>query len=47
MAAAPCIPASACGVFGLKPSRGRLPAGPVSMEGWMGLSMNHGQPYGA
>ncbi|MBO1997028.1 hypothetical protein J4714_14460 [Staphylococcus epidermidis] len=35
------IPASACGVFGLKPSRGRLPAGPVScMEGWMGLSMN-------
>ena len=35
------IPASHCGLFGLKPSRGRLPAGPVNMEGWLGLSMNH------
>ena len=35
------IPASHCGLLGLKPSRGRLPIGPVNMEGWMGLSMNH------
>ena len=34
-------PASACGLFGLKPSRGRTPAGPHLTEGWLGLSMNH------
>lgn len=34
-------PASACGLFGLKPSRGRVPSGPRATEGWMGLTVNH------
>ena len=34
------IPASACGLFGLKPSRGRVPMGPLRTEGWGGLSTN-------
>ena len=35
------IPAAHCGVFGLKPSRGRVPAGPDVLEGSLGLSVNH------
>lgn len=35
------IPASACGVFGLKPSRGRNPAGPDFAGTWLGLVQEH------
>lgn len=35
------IPASCNGLFGLKPSRGRIPAGPVLGEQWNGLSTSH------
>jgi len=35
------IPASACGVFGLKPTRARTPAGPDRGEGWAGFSSGH------
>jgi Asp-tRNA(Asn)/Glu-tRNA(Gln) amidotransferase A subunit family amidase len=35
------IPASHCGLFGLKTSRGRTPAGPDALENWMGLSVTH------
>jgi len=35
------IPASACGLFGLKPTRARNPAGPDAGEGWSGASIGH------
>jgi amidase/6-aminohexanoate-cyclic-dimer hydrolase len=35
------IPASACGVFGLKPTRARNPIGPDRGEGWGGFACGH------
>lgn len=35
------IPAGCCGVFSLKPTRGRNPAGPDFGEAWNGLSAEH------
>lgn len=34
------IPAACCGVVGVKPSRGRVTSGPLSGDGWGGLSVN-------
>lgn len=35
------VPAACCGVFGLKPTRGRTPLGPDLAEGWQGMVVNH------
>lgn len=35
------VPASCCGIFALKPSRGRVPMGPMVGEGWAGMACNN------
>ena len=35
------VPASECGLVGLKPTRARVSKGPIVGEGWMGSSIDH------
>lgn len=35
------IPSSCCGIFGLKPTRARTPAGPAVSENWNGFALEH------
>jgi amidase len=35
------IPASCCGIFGMKPTRGRTPMGPDMSEFWHGFAIEH------
>lgn len=35
------VPASCCGIFGLKPTRARVPAGPMVGDNWNGFATNH------
>lgn len=35
------VPASCCGIFGLKPTRARVPAGPMVGDHWNGFVANH------